>query len=103
HQPDTAERLKATAEAVEQLIEQRAWSEAEGHFHGFFSEDGRSFGSGDAMLLYFNAVRLPQHLRGALDFIASPKYSQHVGIEEESYLPLTLYRYGRSTDAYRIL
>jgi hypothetical protein len=103
HQPDTAEKLKATAEAVEQLIEQRAWSEAEGHFHGFFSEDGRSFGSGDAMLLYFNAVRLPQHLRGALDFIASPKYWQHVGIEEESYLPLTLYRYGRSADAYRIL
>jgi hypothetical protein len=55
------------------------------------------------MLLYFDAVRRPEHLRGALDSIASPEYWQHVNIEEESYLPLTLYRFGRSTDAYRIL
>jgi hypothetical protein len=55
------------------------------------------------MLLYFNAVRSQEHLRGALDSIASPEYWQHVNIEEESYLPLTLYRYGRSNDAYRIL
>jgi hypothetical protein len=103
HQPGTAERLKATADAIQQLIEQRAWSEAEGHFHGFFSESGKTFGSGDAMLLYFKAVRRPDHLRGALDFIAAPEYWQHVGIEEESYLPLTLYHYGRSADATRIL
>ncbi|WP_263354711.1 glucosidase family protein [Acidicapsa acidisoli] len=103
HQPDDAKRLQVTADAVEQLIEQRAWSGREGHFHGFFSEDGSSFGSGDAMLLYFNAVRRPEHLRGALDFIASPEYWQPVNIEEESYLPLALYRYGRSADAYRIL
>lgn len=103
HQPGAAEKLKVTAGAIQQLIEQRAWSEAEGHFHGFFSEDGNSFGSGDAMLLYFSAVRRPEQLRGALDSIASPEYWQHIGIEEESYLPLTLYRYGRSADAYRIL
>ena len=102
-QLELSRSLQVSAVAVQQLIEQRAWSEAEGHFHGFFSESGNSFGSGDAMLLYFNAIRLPRHLRGALDFIASPKYWQQVGIEEESYLPLTLYRYGRSTDAYRIL
>lgn len=103
HQPSTAERLQVTADAVQQLIEQRAWSETEGHFHGFFSESGTTFGSGDAMLLYFNAVRRPEHLRGALNSIASPEYWQHANIEEESYLPLTFYRYGRSTDAYRIL
>lgn len=104
HQPDTVRRIQVTADAVQQLIEQRAWSETEGHFHGFFSEDGSWFGSGDAMLLYFNAVRHPpEHLRGALDSIASSEYWQHVNIEEESYLPLTLYHYGRSNDAYRIL
>jgi hypothetical protein len=103
HQPGTAKKLQVTADAVQQLIEQKAWSETEGHFHGFFSEDGSSFGSGDTMLLYFNAVHRPEHLRGALDSIASPEYWQHVNIEEESYLPLTLYRYGRSTDAYRIV
>jgi hypothetical protein len=103
HQTETTKKLQATADAIQQLIEQRAWSEKEGHFHGFFSESGKTFGSGDAMLLYFNAVRLPQHLRGALGSIASPDYWQHVGIEEESYLPLTLYRYGRNADAYRIL
>ena len=103
HQLELARSLQVTSDAIQQLIEQRAWSDAEGHFHGFFSEDGKTFGSGDAMLLYFNAVHRPDHLRGALDFIASPEYWQHVGIEEESYLPLTLYRYGRSAEAYRIL
>lgn len=103
HQPDAAKKLQATADAIQQLIEQRAWSETEGHFQGFFSESGNTFGSGDAMLLYFNAVHVTRRLQGALDAIASPEYWQHIGIEEESYLPLTLYRYGRSTDAYRIL
>jgi hypothetical protein len=103
HRVGTAEKLQATVNAVQQLIERRAWSETEDHFHGFFSESGRSFGSGDAMLLYFNAVHRPEHLRGALNSIASPEYWEHVGIEEESYLPLTLYHYGRGEDAYRIL
>jgi hypothetical protein len=103
HQLDLSRNLQITAEAIQQLLEQRAWSETEGHFYGFFSENGRRFGSGDAMLLYFNAVHRPEHLRGALGSIASPEYWQHVNIEEESYLPLALYRYGRSTDAYRIL
>jgi hypothetical protein len=103
HQQDVSRNLQVTADAIQQLIEQRAWSETEGHFHGFFSENKSTFGSGDAMLLYFKAVRLPRHLRGALNYIASPEYWQHIGIEEESYLPLTLYRYGRSATAYRIL
>jgi hypothetical protein len=103
HQLKLSGSLEVTADAIQQLIEQRAWSEREGHFHGFFSESGNTFGSGDAMLLYFDAVRLPQHIQGALNYIALPEYWQHVNIEEESYLPLTLYRYGRRTDAYRIL
>jgi hypothetical protein len=95
--------LQITAAAVQKLIEENAWSEKERHFHGFFSEGGDTFGSGDSMVLYFDAARNPAHLRGALDHVAAPAYWQQVNIEEESYLPLTLYRYGRSTAAYSIL
>ena len=55
------------------------------------------------MTLYFGATKNPDHLRGALDYISSPKYWQKINIEEESYTPLLLFRYGRTEPAYHIL
>jgi hypothetical protein len=55
------------------------------------------------MTLYFGAAKDPDHLRGALDYISSPKYWQKINIEEESYAPLLLFRYERTQPAYHIL
>jgi hypothetical protein len=55
------------------------------------------------MALYFDAVRIPAHIEGALAYISDPSYWKKVNIEEESYVPLVLFRYGRSAAAYRVL
>jgi len=60
-------------------------------------------GAGDALVLYFGAAKNPAHLRDALDYLSSPSYWQHINIEEESYVPLTLFRYGRDDAAYQVL
>ena len=49
------------------------------------------------------AAKTPAHIRGALDYLSSPQYWQHINIEEESYVPLTLFRYGRNDAAYQVL
>jgi hypothetical protein len=85
------------------LLERVAWSKSQRHYLGVIRQDKSGFESGDVMTLYFGAAKNPDHLRGALDYISSPKYWQKINIEEESYAPLLLFRYGRTEPAYDIL
>lgn len=94
---------QAAADKIQQLLERIAWSQGQHHFLGAIRQDESGFESGDAMVLYFGAVKDPDHLRGALDYISSPAYWQKINIEEESYAPLSLFRYGRTKAAYQIL
>ncbi|WP_146071950.1 hypothetical protein [Bryocella elongata] len=91
----------ATARKLLNLIETRGWSESDQHFAGSLADDGtQKDGDGDAMVLYFGAVRNPRHLRGALSWISRPEFRRDIGIEEESYLPQILYHYDRAQAAY---
>ncbi len=94
---------QSVADQIQQLLEGIAWSQSQQHYLGVIRQDQSGFESGDAMTLYFGAAKDPDHLRGALDYISSPKYWQKINIEEESYAPLVLFRYGRTEPAYRIL
>jgi hypothetical protein len=94
---------QSAADQIQQLLERIAWSQSQQHYLGVIRQDQSGFESGDAMTLYFGAAKDPDHLRGALDYISSPKYGQKINIEEESYAPLVLFRYGRTEPAYRIL
>jgi hypothetical protein len=94
---------QSVADQIQQLLERIAWSQSQQHYLGVIRQDQSGFESGDAMTLYFGAAKDPDHLRGALDYISSPKYRQKINIEEESYAPLVLFRYGRTEPAYRIL
>ena len=94
---------QSVADQIQQLLERIAWSQSQQHYLGVIRQDESGFDSGDAMTLYFGAAKDPDHLRGALDYISSPKYRQKINIEEESYAPLVLFRYGRTEPAYRIL
>jgi hypothetical protein len=96
----SAQQYANTANKILHLIERRAWSENGRHFVGFFSQDGSTRGSGDAMVLYFGATKDPDHIRAALSFIESAEYLKNIGIEEESYLAQTFYRYGENDAAY---
>lgn len=98
-----ARQMQPTANDIQNLLERVAWSKTQQHYLGTIRKDLSGSGSGDALVLYFGASKDPAHLRGALDYISSPNYWKHIGIEEESYLPLTLFRYGRADAAYQVL
>jgi hypothetical protein len=98
-----ANSAQTVADQIQQLLERIAWSQSHRHFLGVIRQDESGFESGDTMVLYFDAVKDPDHLRGALDYISSPGYWQKINIEAESYIPLLLFRYGRTDAAYRIL
>jgi hypothetical protein len=98
-----AQEMQPTANAVQTLLERVAWSKTQQHYLGIIHQDLTGTGSGDAFVLYFGAAKNPEHIRDALDYLASPQYWQHVNIEEESYVALTLFRYGRDEAAYQVL
>ena len=91
------------ADAIQSLLDQVGWSEQGRHYFGTIRKDRSGYGSGDTLVLYFGAAKDPAHLRGALDYVSSPTYWKQVNIEAESYLPLTLFRYGRDDAAYQVL
>jgi hypothetical protein len=98
-----AQQMQPTAEAIQSLLERIAWSKTQNHYLGTIRANLTGAGSGDALVLYFNAAKNPAHIRGALDYLSSPQYWQHINIEEETYVPLTLFRYGRNDAAYQVL
>jgi hypothetical protein len=98
-----AQEMQPTADAIQSLLERVAWSKTQNHYLGTIRADLTGTGSGDALVLYFNAAKNSAHIRGALDYLSSPQYWQHINIEEESYVPLTLFRYGRNDAAYEVL
>jgi hypothetical protein len=98
-----AERLKKPADEIQQILETAAWSEEEHHFYAYLRADRTGAGSGDIWALYFNATGNSVHVRGALDFVANPEYWKQVNIEEESYVPTVLFRFGREQAAYQVL
>jgi hypothetical protein len=98
-----AARLQKTADAIQRILETVAWSKEREHFNGVIQTGMSGFGSGDTLALYFNAVKDPGHIRGALDCVSDPAYWKSINIEEESYVPIVLFRYGRSDAAYRVL
>jgi hypothetical protein len=100
HEVRPAQQYEYTANKILHLIERRAWSEKNHQFMGFFSEDGTTHGAGNAMVLYFGATKNSRHIRAALSHIESAKYLKNIGIEEESYLAQTFYRYGENNAAY---
>jgi hypothetical protein len=100
---DLAERLQNTADEIQHILETVAWDPKGGHFNGVIRRDLSGFGSGDTLALHFDAVKDPSHVRGALNYISDPAYWKKINIEEESYVPLVLFRYGRTDAAYKVL
>jgi hypothetical protein len=100
HEVRPAQQYADTASKILHLIEYRAWSEKDHHFVGFISRNGNTHGSGDAMVLYFGATKNSGHIRAALSYVKSAEYLKNIGIEEESYLAQTFYRFGENEAAY---
>ena len=98
-----AASLQKTADSIQGILESVAWSNSGQHFNGMIRSDHTGFGSGDVMALYFNAIKNPAHIRGALAYVSDPAYWRKTNIEDESYLPAVLFHYGDVDAAYRVL
>jgi hypothetical protein len=98
-----AMQLQGIADQVQHILETVAWDPKRGHFNGVIRTDLSGTGSGDTFALYFDSVKDPSHIRGALGYISDPAYWRKINIEEESYVPLLLFRYGKPETAYSVL
>jgi hypothetical protein len=98
-----AQSAKRNAADIQTLLERVGWSEQEHHYFAAIRSDLSGYGSADTMVLYFGAANSRQHIQGALDYVSSPDYWKKINIEEESYVPLTLFRYGRNEVAFEVL
>jgi hypothetical protein len=96
-------KMQRGADHLQHILETVVWSPQERHFYGRIRNDRSGTGSGDTLVLYFGAAKSPDRIRGALDYVANPEYWGQINIEEESYIPIVLFRYGRSKDAYKVL
>jgi hypothetical protein len=95
--------LQKSADAIQNILEAVAWDQEHGHFVGAIGKDLRSYSSGDTFALYFGAIKNPSHTRGAMAYISDPAYWKQINIEEESYVPFVLFRYGKPEIAYQVL
>jgi hypothetical protein len=103
HDKALSSRMQHGADRLQRILETVVWSPQERHFYGRIRGDRSGAGSGDTLVLYFGAAKNPDSIRGALDYVANPKYWGQINIEEESYVPIVLFRYGRSEEAYKVL
>jgi hypothetical protein len=98
-----SKQLQDDADQIQRILENVFWNPVERHFYGRLRGDRSGAGSGDVLALYFRAAKNPDYIRGALDYVANPSYWQRTNIEDESYIPIVFFRYGRSADAYKVL
>jgi hypothetical protein len=98
-----AVHLGESADKLQQILENVAWSPEQGHYNGLIQQGRKGFGSADTMVLYFGAAKDPAHIRGALDYVSGSSYWKTINIEEESYVPIVLFRHGRADVAYQVL
>jgi len=97
---DKAKKYHLEALAIQRLIETKAWNPKEHHFYGFAQNSQNFFGDGDAFILYFSVTSDRAKIDGALSAIEKKLHTSSLGIEEQSYMPEILYRYGAPEEAY---
>ena len=95
-----ANKYELRAMALQRFIEAEAWNAEGRHFYGFLRSDHSLFGEGDAFILYFSVAKDPVKVQGALAAIKEKIGPKAPNIEEQSYYPEILYKYGAAEAAY---
>ena len=99
-QSSTARQYDHRADAIQDLIETKAWNPVTRHFYGFMGTNQKFFGEGDTFVLYFSAIKDFNEIQGALNVIKAQIGISAPNIEAQSYFPEILYRYGAGEAAY---
>lgn len=90
----------AKAEAVGQVLEQHAWDQHGKHFYSAMQMHGPGVGSGDTLILYFQAAVNVQQRAQAVEEMKKRTHEAPPGIEEQSYRPEVLFRMNAPDEAY---
>lgn len=88
------------AEAIGRVLEQNAWDREGKHFYNSMQRQGPGEGSGDTLVLYFQAAADPQQRAQAVDELKRRTHQAPPGIEEQSYRPEILFRMNAPEEAY---
>jgi hypothetical protein len=99
-QSKAANKYDLRALAVQKFLETKAWDPERHHFYGFLGSNQSFFGEGDVFILYFSAAKDPIKVQGALAAIKEKVGVSAPNIEEQSYFPEILYKYGSAEAAY---
>jgi len=100
HMQNEATPPTQQATRVAHLLATHGWNSQRHHYYGFLRKDGSNFGSGDQFVLYFNAATSVAQRQGARTKLIRLTKDTQTGIEEQSYRPEILFRYGAPDEAY---
>ncbi len=97
-----AEHYRREAAKLDHLIDSRWWNPSAKAFYGFYTT-GHEFTMGVRWsLLYWDAIRDPAKLKSAVKDLADiPLERDSNQVEDKSYQPEILYRFGYTDKAYR--
>lgn len=96
-----AERYRHEATKVQAIIDQNWWSPESQTFLGAMNRKHELSSSARWSVTYWNAISDPNKLRKAVDHLAAIPLDQDANqVEDKSYYPEILYRFGYSDKAY---
>lgn len=90
----------AKAEAVGRVLEQHGWDAQGKHFYNAMQMQGPGVGSGDTLVLYFQAAVNQEQRAQAVEEMKKRTHEAPPGIEEQSYRPEILFRMNAPDEAY---
>lgn len=86
-------RFDTEAAGIAQVLEEHGWDRSTMHFYRALKAKGTGVGSGDSLVLYFNAAVDPRQRELSLAELKRQTHEPDPGIEEQSYRPEILFRY----------
>lgn len=97
-QPQKAALYRQKAAAYRKQLETSWWSGAINRYHTYYSgQGGFGSGEGETYLLWYNALTDSSRIRHTIQHLLSAKWN----VENRSYLPYQLARYGYEEQAYQ--
>jgi len=100
HQLKKAEYWEQKALAYQQHIDSKWWDTEAGLYNTHFTDDGTfGKGEGETFLLWFDALQDPVRTKKTIAHLLEGDWN----MENLSYLPYQLYRFGYSKEAYQYL
>ena len=101
---DKAAEYHAKSDSIAALFAEKWWNAEENHFHTFWMKDGsyisNASGINAHMPLRCGIIKDQAQIEGQLDFLIAIEPS--LNVEDRSYVPEILWRYGRDEAAMKI-